>query len=120
LSETLSLKTNDATAPVVLVSIAGTVQAPVTVSPASVSFGSVKVGQMFEQKVMVRAAKPFTVQPLAETADGLALDTFPIAGPVQIVTVKFTPKAAGKFAKTLTLQTDLGPATVTVEGEAAP
>jgi hypothetical protein len=120
LSETLSLKTNDATAPVVLVSIAGTVQAPVTVSPANVSFGSVKVGQTFEQKVMVRAAKPFTVQPLAETADGLALETFPIAGPVQIVTVKFTPKAAGKFAKTLTLQTDLGPATVSVEGETAP
>ena len=34
--------------------------------------------------------------------------------------VKLTPKVAGKMTKTLTLQTDLGPATLTVDIDAVP
>ena len=120
INEPVSLKTNDSTAPVVQLSVTGTVQAPVTVSPATVSFGSVKIGQTMEAKVMVRATKAFTVTPLPLTTDGVSVEPFPVAGPVQIVTVKFTPKAAGKLARQITIATDLGPVTVTVDGDAVP
>lgn len=120
LAETISLKTNDASAPVVQLAVTGTVQAPVTVSPGVVNFGPLKVGKPAQQKVMVRATKPFQVQPLAETPEGFSVEAFPTAVPMQVVTVNFTPKAAGKVAKLLTLQTDLGPVTVTIEGDVAP
>lgn len=120
LDETISLKTNDSSAPVVQLSVTGTIQAPVTVSPRVVNYGTLKSGQVAEQKVIVRATKPFQVQALAETPEGFSVEPFPTAAPVQVVTVKFTPKMAGKVAKLMTLQTDLGPVTVTIEGDVTP
>ena len=67
--------------------------------------------------VYTGATKQFKVQSIADSGDGLSVDAFPTAAPVQIVTVKLTPKTAGKLAKSLTLLTELGPVTIQVEGD---
>lgn len=120
ITETVSLKTSDPAAPLVQISVSGSVQAPVTVSPANVSFGSVKLGSTAEARVMVRAAKPFKIEPLPESTEGLSVEPFPASTLVQVVTVKFSPKSLGKIAKTVTLTTDLGPVTLMIDGEGAP
>ncbi len=120
LQETVSFKTNDPTAPVLQLSVAGIVQAPISVSPSTVSFGSVKLGQTVEARVMVRAAKALKVEPAAVNADGIAVESFPVAAPTQFITLKYTAKSPGKLSRAVTIQTDLGPVSVSVEGEAVP
>jgi hypothetical protein len=120
-SEVVSLRTNDPSAPVIQVAVSGVVQAPVSVSPAAVRFDDVKLGGPGAvQKVVVRATRPFTIRPVADDGDGLTVETFPGSAPVQVVTVKYQPKAAGVLRKTVTFQTDLGPATLGVEAVGVP
>jgi hypothetical protein len=121
-AEIISLRTNDPSAPVVQVNVTGTVQAPVTLSTDAARFGKVKVGQSAVLRVIVRGTggTPFVVQPVAEDADGVSVETFPAANPTQIVTVKFRPNKPGAVRKELKLQTSLGggvSATIRVEGE---
>jgi Protein of unknown function (DUF1573) len=117
ISETVQLKTSDPTAATFSLQVTGTVQAPVTVSPGVARFENAKVGVAAETRVMLRATKPFKVQGIADAGDGLSVEAFPTAGPVNIVTVKLTAAKAGKLAKTLTLLTELGPVTLQVEGD---
>jgi len=120
-SEVVTLKTNDPSAPVLQVNVTGVVQAPVSVSPGRVRFDDVKLGgDGASQKVVVRAARPFRIQPVADDGDGLTVETFPGAAPVQIVTVRYQPRAAGLLKKTITFQTDLGTATLAVEAVGVP
>ena len=120
-SEVVSLRTNDPSAPLLQVTVAGVVQAPVSLSPAAVRLDDVKLGGPGAvQKVVVRATRPFKIQPVPDDGDGLTVETFPGSAPVQVVTVKYQPKAAGLLKKSLTFQTDLGPATLAVEAVGVP
>lgn len=121
-AEVIGLRTNDPTAPVVQVNVTGTVQAPVTLSTDAARFGKVTVGRSATLRVIVRGTNgtPFVVQPVAEDADGVSVETFPAANPTQIVTVKFQPTRPGVVRKDVKLQTSLGggvSATIRVEGE---
>lgn len=122
ISETLSLKTNDPTAPVVNVNVSGRVQSSVVLSQQSVSFDRVKVGSESVQKIVVRATSgPFRIQPIAQDDVGISVETFPAPAPVQIITVKFAPKKAGSFRKQIALSSDppgAASATILVEAEA--
>lgn len=117
IQETVALRTNDPVAPLVQFAVQGNVQAPITVSPATVNFGNVALGQAAEAKVMVRATRPFTLQPLAETPDGISIEPFPFAGQTQVVTIKFAPKAAGKLKRQIMLKSDLGEVALTIEAD---
>lgn len=119
-AEVVTLTTNDPTAPVVQVNVTGIIQAPLTLSTERVQFTGVKVGETTEFKVLVRGTTPFRVAGQPTDADGLAVETFPAAAPVQVVTVKFTPTKPGPLKKTLTLQSDAGTAVIHVEAEAVP
>ena len=121
-AEVIGLRTNDPTAPIVQVNVTGTVQAPVTLSTDAARFGKVTVGQTGTLRVIVRGTNgtAFVVQPVAEDADGVSVETFPAASPTQIVTVKFKPNKPGVVRKDVRLQTSLGggvTATIRVEGE---
>src|SRR5262245_2368749 len=107
LAEQVLLKTNDPTAPIIPVPVAGMVQAPLEINPKKAVFAGVKVGETATQRIMIRAAKPFKLTAPADDADGISVEVFPAATPVQIVTVKFTPTKAGTFNKTLSLKADL-------------
>lgn len=122
LSEVVALKTNDPAAPLVHVNVVGVIQAPLTLSTSAVRFEKVKVGSTAMHKVVIRAASgPFKIDSIGDEGDGVSVETFPAASPVQIVTVKFAPTKAGGFRKELRLKTDLGGgavATLVVEADA--
>lgn len=118
IDEAVTLATNDPTAPTLVLRVSATVQASVTVSPGSVRFSGVKAGEEQTQKVVLRATRPFRVEPAADPGDGVSAETFPAAAPVQIVTVKFAPKAAGAVRRTIPLKTTLDGATATVTVDA--
>lgn len=121
LVDQIILKTNDPTAPLIPVPVTGMIQAPLEINPKKVTFAGVKVGETASQRVMVRAAKPFKISAPADDGDGVTVELFPAATPVQIVTVKFTPTRAGAVTKTINLKTDLNGgaiAAIPVEAEA--
>ena len=119
LAEQVLLKTNDPTSPMIPIPVAGLVQAPYELNPKKAAFADVKVGETATQRIMIRAAKPFKVTAPADDPDGIAVEVFPAATPVQIVTVKFTPTKAGAINKTITLKTEpAGTLTIPVEAEA--
>mgnify|MGYP005850955877 CR=1 FL=1 len=120
ISEMVRLKTTDPASPVVQFHVNGMIEAPLTLSTDRIRFDRVKIGEEVSQKVVVRAAAgPFRIQSVADTGDGLTVETFPAPAPVQIVTVKFRPTQPGPIRREIRLLTDLGGATSTlvVEGE---
>lgn len=123
-SEQVSIKTSDATYPVVQIAVSGNVAAPIELAPNKVRFDGVPVGQPASQRILVRAAKPFKVVGVDGAGDGVTVDlpAASVAGQVQFLTVKFDPTKAGVVTRTLTVRTDLegGTATLPVEAEALP
>src|SRR5262245_32437633 len=62
LREELSLKTNDPASPLVPVLVEATIQAPLSVSPTTLSLGNLKVGAPVTQRVMVKGnGSPFRI-----------------------------------------------------------
>jgi hypothetical protein len=103
----LILKTNEPGANQILsVSIEGTVQAELSVSPRLVKLGGVKVGEEATQKVQIRGQRPFRIAAVEGLGDGLAVDLPAEAAPNQILTVRYRPAAAGELRRTLTVRTD--------------
>jgi hypothetical protein len=115
IQDTIQLRTNDPAAPSLGVTVSALVQPPVVVSPARVRFDDIAIGTESVQKVVVRAAKPFRIEEVKDLGDGLTVEVFPAAAPVQVVTVKFKPTAAGLLKRDIPLTTDLGTVTVPVE-----
>lgn len=122
LSEPVSLKTNDPSAPLLTLNVSAAVQAPISVAPAMVRFDAVKVGTEQTLRVVLRGGKAFRVSGVDDVGDGLSAEPLPFPAPVQIVTVRFAPKAAGAVKRELRFETDLGGAAgvLTVEAEGVP
>ena len=119
ISEQVSIKTNDPAQPLVQIAVTGAVAAPVELAPNKVRFDAVAVGQSATQRVLLRATKPFKI--LGVEGAGAGITAEPPAGgalPVQFVTVKFDPKAAGAVSRTLRIRTDLDGAVATLPVEA--
>lgn len=118
--EPITLKTNDPTASQLQFNVAAVVQAPISVAPEKVKFEGVKLGEEATKKVILRSTKSFKVEAVADSGDGLTVEPFPAAAPVQIVTVKFKPVGIGSWKRELKIKTDIGEAPLTVELEAVP
>ncbi len=120
ISEQITLKTNDATNPLLHIGVTGTVVAPLELAPSKVRFET-KVGELATQRVLVRAAKPFKVVGVDGAGDGITvgLPATTASLPVQVIVVKFEPKQPGAVARHLRIRTDLGEASalLPVEGE---
>lgn len=121
ISEQVSIKTTDPTHPVVQVAVSGTIAAPIELAPNKLRFDGVPVGQSVNQRVLVRAAKPFKITGVEGAADGITVD-LPAAGAplqVQFLTVKFDPTKAGTVRAQIRVRTDLdgGTAVLPVEAE---
>ncbi len=122
ITEQVSIKTNDTTHPVVNIAVSGMIAAPIELAPNRVRFENVPVGETVTQRVLVRAAKPFKILGVDGTGEGVTAE-LPATGaalPVQFLTIKFDPKAAGAVNRSLVVRTDLdgGTATLPIEGEA--
>ena len=122
LRETVYLKTNDPTSPMLAVLVTGEVQAQLSVSPTKLNLGGVHVGETVVKKVVLRSGKTFRVLSVDGVGDGVALDSEPgPAATVQTLTFKCQFSTAGDFKRDLKIKTDIqdDPVTVTVEGAAA-
>ena len=120
-NETIAIKTNDPTAPVVNVNVRAAVLAPVRAHPDKIEFKDVKVGEAATYDVFIRTKGSCLLSPLAADADGFSAETPPMPMTVHIVKVKFEPKKAGAYRKELKIATNLPgtpSATVVVEATA--
>lgn len=125
ISEQISIKTNDATHPIVQLMVTGTIAAPLEIAPNKIRLDPVPVGQSTGQRVSIRAAKPFKVLGVDGVGDGITVElpTLGVMGApmpnVQVITVKFDPTAPGTVNRILRIRTDLegGIATLPVEAE---
>src|SRR5262249_12410496 len=122
ISEQVSLTTNDPNNPVVQVMLTGTVQAPLEVSPNSVRFDAVPVGEVATQRVMVRASKPFRVLQVEGQDEAISVEMAPTTVPLphHILTLKFRPTQTGSASRVLRIHTDLDGKVISnlpVEGE---
>jgi hypothetical protein len=122
--EDVFLKTNDPASPLVPLLVEATVQAAVTVSPPTLSLGTVKTGEVLTRRVVVRGSRPFQVLGVDGAGEGITVEGGPggTAQAVQIVTFKCQFPKAGDFKRELKIKTDLQdpPVKVTVEGTASP
>jgi Protein of unknown function (DUF1573) len=116
--EPITLKTNDPTATLLQFNVAAVVQAPISIAPDKVKFEAVKIGEEQTHKVILRAAKAFQVEAVADNGDGLSIEPFPAAAPVQIITVRFKPVGIGSWKREFQLKTNLGNVPFSVELEA--
>lgn len=120
----LFLKTNDPASPLLPVLVEGVVQSNLTVSPAALSLGTIKIGETLRRRVVVRGNKPFRVLSVEGLGEGMQLDPAPSAtpAPVQVVSFKCVLSKPGEFKREVKIKTDLqdAPVVVTIDGSAAP
>ncbi|MHB1426524.1 MAG: DUF1573 domain-containing protein [Gemmataceae bacterium] len=120
----LFLKTNDPASPLLPVLVEGVIQSNLTVAPAALSLGAVKIGETVTRRVVVRGNKPFRVLGAEGLGEGMQLDPPPSAAPapVQVVSIKYVFRKAGDFKHEVKIKTDLqdAPVVVTIDGSAAP
>ena len=123
LKHELLLKTNDPASPLVPILVEATVQASLTAVPPQVTMGTIKVGQLVTQRVLVRGAKPYRILAVEGTGDGVTADFPSMPARVQTVLLKYNPTKAGDLHRQLQIKTDLDKettVTVTVDGVAEP
>lgn len=120
----LFLKTNDPASPILPVLVEGVVQSNLTVAPAALSLGAVKIGETLTRRVVVRGNKPFRVVKVEGLREGMQVDppTSASAAPVQVVSFKCIFNKPGEFKQVVKIKTDLqdAPVVVTIDGSAAP
>jgi hypothetical protein len=102
------LKTSIPSLPQVRVPLTVDVESPLTVSPALLSLGQVKVSSENQRRVIVRGVKPFKIKTVKGSDDGV--DVKPLsneAREVHVLTIKLKPGKAGVLNRTLRVITDL-------------
>ena len=107
LQEQVVLKTNDPNGPVVIIPVAGAVQAPLAIVQGSrVKLDPVPVGKESVRNIMVRGNKPFKIVKIDGEGNGLSVKYYPISNPIQNVMVSFKPTQPGELQRKLTIYTD--------------
>jgi hypothetical protein len=123
LKQEIFLKTNDPASPIVPLFVEGTIQAPLTVTPASVDLGTLKVGESKSHRVQVRGNKPFRIVSIEGLPDELTADFPKMSSTVCLIILKYVPTKSGPFKRTLQIKTDLDKdlsVSLTVEGKVVP
>ena len=109
LAEQITLKTNDPTNPLIQITVTATIVAPLEFAPNTVRIDDIPVGKTGTQRVLIRAAKPFTVLGVEGAGDGITVELPPAGAalPVQVITITFEPAKPGAVARQLRIKTDL-------------
>lgn len=119
----LFLKTNDASSPVVPVLVEATLQRPLTVTPGSVTLGTVKAGVASTRRVIVRGSRPFRVTAVEGLDDEVTAELPKAAATNHVISLNILPAKPGELRKELRIKTDLGtdtPLTVAIQGTVDP
>jgi hypothetical protein len=119
----LMLKTNDPSSPIFTVVVEGNIQGSLTVAPAVVSLGNIKVGTVRSQKVSIRGSRSFRVTGVEGGGTTITAALPAEASTSHVVMLQCRPDQVGEWRKQLTIRTDLdggATATVTVEASVQP
>jgi hypothetical protein len=102
------LKTNNGTMPRVRVPLTVEIESALSISPATVTLGEVKVGAEAERKVVIRGVKPFKITDVKGTDDSVKVrDSSSDSKPVHVLTVTLKGTQAGEISKTFRVITDM-------------
>jgi hypothetical protein len=123
LKHELILKTNDPASPTVGVLVEGQVLSSLSVTPANLSLGVMKVGDELTRRVLVRGASAFQVLSVQAEGGGVEVEGgIPDKEAVtHILTLKLKAGAAGGFRRQILIKTTAqeAPLTLDVDGFAA-
>ncbi|MCI0642935.1 MAG: DUF1573 domain-containing protein [Gemmataceae bacterium] len=112
------LKTNDPSSPALTFNIVGNVQASLSVAPANLHLGGVKVGQTESRKVIVRGQRPFRILGIDGQGDGVTAHIPDRESVSHVVEIRFQPTVTGQWKKALLIRTNLDNQSVSVTVEA--
>lgn len=120
LRQQLHLKTNDPTTPTITVLVEAQIEAALSVSPATLRLGEIRVGDSLTRKVVVQGKKPFKVTAVEGLGEGVTLvNQLPTASAaVQVLNFKIQPEKAGEWNRSVQIKTDLQTAPVAFALEA--
>jgi hypothetical protein len=110
LNDRIVLVTNDsnATAARVPIIVQGMVVAPLTVSPPSVSLGSVKPGQSVQKNLVLQGKTPFKLESVTVPDNRFTVKRSELPNAAQIVTVTFTAgQETGKISGQIDVRTSM-------------
>jgi hypothetical protein len=116
------LKTNDSASPTLTFNISGAIQAPLAVSPASLTITGLRVGESQTKKVVLRADRPFRIVAIDGQGDGVTAEIPDRQDTTMILTIVIQPSQVGELRRQLTIRTDMDKesATITIQGDIAP
>ncbi|MBY0527198.1 MAG: DUF1573 domain-containing protein [Gemmataceae bacterium] len=102
------LKTNNPMTPRIRVPLTVEIESALTVSPAIVDLGSVKVGAQTERRVIVRGVRPFKITDVHGADAQLKVrDTTPDNKPLHVLAVTLQGDKPGDMTRSLRILTDL-------------
>ncbi len=102
------LKTNNPAIPKLRVPVTVEVEAPLSVSPSTVSLGQVKAGAETDRKVIIRGVRPFRITGIFGTDKQLQVrQTNNNSETVHVLTVTINPDEVGDLTRRIRVQTDL-------------
>ena len=109
------VQTSNPSMPKLRIPLTVEVQPSIAVSPTGVQFNDVKVGGKAEQKVLVRAEKPFKILEIKGAEDGVKVESkLGEAKTVHILNFTYEPSKPGEMNKTLKIITDGGESEVLI------
>lgn len=102
------VRTNNAAMPRVRVPLTVEIESALSISPAAVALGQVKVGSETERKVIVRGVKPFRITAVRGVDKNLLVrDSTSDSKPVHVLTVTLKGGETGEVNRTVKVVTDL-------------
>jgi hypothetical protein len=116
IKDVLTLVTNDSATQRIPLYVEGRVVPALTVSPASLYFGTLKPGQTATKLMIVQGKSPFKITEINCEDQSFKFKTDDTAAAVHRVPVTFTaPEKAGKLTQNIVVKTDAGSATGTCQ-----
>ena len=118
----VTLKTNNADAPVLAFNVLGNIQSGLSMSPNPLVVNGMKVDESQTKKVFVRAAKPFKIVSIEGQGEGIKVEIPKSQDATQILNVQIQATKAGLLRRQLLIRTDLDTevTTLTIEGTIEP
>jgi hypothetical protein len=104
----LWLTTNHPAMPKLRVPVTVEVLASLTVSPSTISLGSVKAGEETDRKVIIRGVRPFRIVNISGTDNQVQVrPTNNESKAVHVLTVTLNPREVGELTRRIRVETDL-------------
>jgi hypothetical protein len=111
----LWVPTSNAAMPKLRIPLTVEVQPAIAVSPSSIQFNPVRIGEKTEQKVLVRAEKPFSITDIKGLDDSVKVQSkMNEKKSVHILTFTFEPNKVGELNRSAKIVTDSGEAEVLI------